>query len=546
MSLQPQNDFTIPEETTRIAHRAFREPSAVMRLRDELGVVYRDHDFAELFSTQGQPGVSPALLAMVIVMQYMEGLSDRQAADAVRGRIDWKYALGLALDDAGFDFTVLSTFRQRLLAGAQETYLLDRLLQVCHERQLLKSGKQRTDSTHVLGAVRTLNRLELVMETLRHALNHLAQQAPTWLQQQVTADWFDRYGARVRDYRLPQSQAKREALARQVGIDGYHLLASVRSATASSSLWQVPAVETLRQVWIQQYYRTETSVEWRKNSDLAPGALRICSPHDVEVRASRKRTLDWVGYKVHLTETCADDAPHLVTHVQTTPSTQADSDALAPIHAALTEKGLAPQSHLVDAGYPSAPHLVESQAQEIDLVCRVQQDTRWQALRADSYGLDAFTIDWEAKQVHCPQGQTSRTWSEGTRKEEPVIRVQFAREQCLSCSARSQCTTAQTRGRSLQLHPQPRHEALQRARQRQHTQAFQQQYAKRAGVEGTISQATRSFSLRRSRYVGMAKSHLQHIFSAVALNFSRLADWFASDYQRAQTPISPFARLAPT
>jgi transposase len=279
---------------------------------------------------------------------------------------------------------------------------------------------------------------------------------------------------------------------------------------------------------------------------MPSSALRICSPHDLAVRASQKRSVEWLGYKVHLTETCDDELPHLITHVQTTPSTQADSDALAPIQTALADKALLPQIHLVDTGYSTAAHLVESQAQGIDLVCPLQQDTRWQARRPDAYGQDAFVIDWATQQVHCPHGQTSRTWSEGNEQGHPVIRVQFARDTCLACPQRTRCTTAQTRGRSLRFHPQPLHEALQQARQRQHTPPFHHLYASRAGVEGTISQATRSLTLRQARYVGLAKTHLQHICSAVALNLSRLADWFSPHYQRSLTPTFPFAALFST
>src|SRR5688500_10599193 len=188
MSLHPQAIPPVPEETRRVAQAAFPHGNLYMRLRDELGAIYDDQLFAPLFPPRGQPAASPWRLAFATVMQFAEGLSDRQAADAVRSRIDWKYALSLELTDPGFDHTVLSEFRTRLVAGQAELLLLDTFLARVRERGLLKvRGRQRTDSTHVLAAIRVLNRLELVGETLRHALNSLAVVAPAWLQAQAPA-----------------------------------------------------------------------------------------------------------------------------------------------------------------------------------------------------------------------------------------------------------------------------------------------------------------------------------------------------------------------
>ena len=190
MSLHPQAIVPVPEATARIARAAFRKGNVYMYMRDELGTIYQDTDFADLFPKVGQPAETPWRLALVLVMQFAENLTDRQAADAVRGRIDWKYALGLDLDDPGFDFSVLSEFRARLVAGGAEERLLETMLTHFKARGLLKAGgQQRTDSTHVLAAIHTLNRLELVGRTLQHALTILAQVTPDWLLIQLTPDW---------------------------------------------------------------------------------------------------------------------------------------------------------------------------------------------------------------------------------------------------------------------------------------------------------------------------------------------------------------------
>jgi transposase len=211
MSLHPQPDYPIPDETRRVAHAAFPDGNLCIRLVTELGNLYRDEQFSGLFPDRGQPALAPARLALASVLQYVEGLSDRQAADAVRSRIDWKYALGLELTDPGFDHTVLSEFRSRLVHNQSERLLLDLLLKRLNERGLIKKrGRQRTDSTHVLAAVRTLNRLERVGETLRAALNQLAVLAPDWLQALAPPEWYQRYGRRVENYHLPKTDAARQ------------------------------------------------------------------------------------------------------------------------------------------------------------------------------------------------------------------------------------------------------------------------------------------------------------------------------------------------
>src|ERR671932_357156 len=198
MSLKPAPIGPIPEETIRVARRAFPKGSVAIRLRDELGSLYQDQDFPALFPTHGQPGLPPWRLALVTVQQFLEHLSDRQAAEAVRSRIDWKYALGLELTDAGFHFSVLTEFRARLVAGQSEHMLLDTMLERFKERGLVKArGKQRTDSTHVLAAVHDLNLLELVAETLRATLDDLAAVVPDWLRTISPPAWFERYGRRV-------------------------------------------------------------------------------------------------------------------------------------------------------------------------------------------------------------------------------------------------------------------------------------------------------------------------------------------------------------
>jgi transposase len=336
MSMQPQPWPEVPAETARVARKAFPKGALAMRARDELGGWYDDEGFAAAYGVRGRPGISPAQLAMVTVLQFTEDLTDRRAADAVRGRLDWKYCLGLALEDEGFDFSVLSEFRARLVAGSLELRLLEVLLGRLKGLGLVKAGgRQRTDSTHVLARIRSLNQLEMTGEAVRAALEALAAAAPGWLAGVIDSSWQQVYGQRIADIRLPVSAAGRKALAVQYGKDGYHLLDQVRAPGAPGWLAGLPAVQALRMIWVQQYYRVidedGEQVVRREASKhgLPPGRTRIVSPYDLEARYSEKHGHSWLGYKAHLSETCSEAAdddvvtgrprvPKLITTVATT------------------------------------------------------------------------------------------------------------------------------------------------------------------------------------------------------------------------------------
>lgn len=546
MSMPAPLHAAVPEETVRVARAAFPKGNIFMRMHDELGPLYRHPQFTALFSHTGQPAEDPARLALVLVMQFAEGLSDRQAADAVRGRIDWKYALALELTDPGFDASVLSEFRTRLIEGEAVHLLLETLLTRLHERGLLKArGTQRTDSTHVLAAVRTLNRLELVGETLRFTLNRLAVVAPTWLQAHMQPVWLERYGSRVENYRLPKTDTARQRLAALIGADGFTLLHEAYAPEAPAEVRTAPAVEVLRQVWVQQYYGPEDTPRWRQDRDVPPAAQLIHSPYDLEARYSIKRGMAWVGYKAHMTETCDDATPHVITHVETTPATTPDDKMLEPIHAALDTKALLPRTHLVDCGYTASEILVESARDYgVTIVGPVAADPSWQAREATGYENGAFTINWESHTATCPQGKRSRKWQPDIDVAgQEVIQIRFAQKDCRACVARPACTRAKTEPRTLTVRTQVYHEALQAARRDQTTKEFKDSYADRAGIEGTLSQGVRAFDLRRSRYIGLARTHLQHILSAVAINVVRVMAWL-TDPHPTKPRISPFVALA--
>jgi len=540
MSLKSLPIPPIPEETARVAQAIFPRGNMIMQVRDTLGSIYTDEAFADLFPTHGQPALSPWRLALVTVFQFLEGLTDRQAADAVRDRLAWKYALSLELTDPGFDHSVLAEFRARLVQGQAEQRLLDLLLARCREGSWLKArGRQRTDSTHVLAKIRALNRTLRVAQTMVYVLNVLAEVAAEWVLAQVPADWVERYGARLEEERLPKEEQERLQYADQVGADGWRLLAALHAPTTPDWMKTLPAITTLRLMWEQQFEPLEHGGHWRQEPVL-PAAEVITSPYDLDARTAKKRAIFWTGYKVHFTQTCDEDAPQLITHVETTPAPLPDERALAVIHSRLAEKNLLPDQHLVDAGYVDATKLVQSRADyEVDLVGPTLKNYWYQAEMG--YDLTHFSIDWEAETVRCPQGQTSNSWTPAQDgKGHPVIKIKFSQTDCKACPSQASCTSA-TR-RTLTLRPREQMQALFAARKREDTEAFKDTYRHRAGIEGVHSQATCTMGLRRSRYIGLRKTHLGHVAIATAVNVVQLVSWLRGDVP-AQTRISPFKLL---
>jgi len=389
-----------------------------------------------------------------------------------------------------------------------------------------------------------LSNLECVGETLRAALDDLALLAPDWLASQISPEWFERYSHRVENYRLPKAESQRTALAEQIGADGLHLLAALERADAPAGLKELESVQVLPQVWQQYYDLSKGRAKWRAGpqAEEQEGVLR--SPYDVEARTGKKRETTWLGYKVHLTETCdaSPDVPHLIVQVQTTVANVQDVEVTGPIQRNLAQADLLPEEQIVDTGYVDAELLVSSQQDYgIKLVGPVLSDNSWQAKAGQGFDAAHFQIDWQATCATCPQGQQSARW---TPLSDPArIEIVFARTSCAMCACRTDCTRSQTTGRVLHVRPQGAQEALLTRRKEQETPLFRQRYATRAGIEGTLSQGVRRMGLRQARYDGLQKTHLQHVLTAVAINLVRI-DAVLTGLPRGQTRQSPFASLA--
>jgi transposase len=316
-------------------------------------------------------------------------------------------------------------------------------------------------------------------------------------------------------------------------------------------------IATLRQTWQRHYERParalaspgeppEYAVRVKASRDLPPAAAGIASPYDVEARYRHKRDTHWTGDMVHVSEPCEPTAPHLLTHVHTTPATVHEAPCTEPIQQALIDKAVPPQEHFVDATYISSELLVHSRDEQgIILRGPTRPSQGWQTQVEGAYTLDQFAVAWDQQHVRCPQGHLSVAWWEhgGGQGRRPIM-VAFDKQTCGTCPVRPCCTRAKHTGRRLRLPPQDQYEALQAAQTWSASEEGQQLYKRRAGVEGTLSQGVRACGLRRTRYWGLAKTHVQHVAIAAAINIDRLVAWL-DDRPRALTRLSRFAALAP-
>jgi transposase len=562
MQAKPWPD--VPELTGRVARMSNPKPGLAMLIRDELGEVWADQRFAAAFGVRGRPGISPGQLMMVTVLQFAEDLTDRQAAAAVRERITWKYALGLELEDPGFDPTVLSEFRARLVDGGLADLALQALLERLMASGLLKAGgRARTDSTHVMGAIRLMNRLELAGESVRAVLEALAAAAPSWLGTIIDERWQQVYRARIDDMHLPESKTARQELMLAYARDGYHLLDQIYSPTAPVWVRELDSVSALRQIWVQQFYRQidpatrpgslgghREVVRVREKSPdgegVPPGRVKLISPYDLDARYSIKRDTRWGGYKVHFTETCnpaagaqtepgRGDTPNLITNVLTTVATDTDVEMIPLIHEQLAGRALLPDEHLVDSGYAAAEAIVAATTQwGITLITPLQLDRSAQARAGNGYDKASFVFDFDTQTGTCPQNKTSATWTTGTKSGREIVLVTWATSSCAPCPVRTFCT--RTTRRNITLHPRALHEILTHARTQQETPEWKTRYATRAGVEGTMRQTTHVTGIRRARYQGLPKTRLEHTLAATAINLIRMdAYWNGHPLDRTRT-----------
>ncbi|GHA71534.1 hypothetical protein GCM10010372_83190 [Streptomyces tauricus] len=500
-------------------------------MRDRLDGLWHDEDFADWYPRDGRPGLSPAQLATVCVLQFLLGLSDRQAAEAVRCRIDFKYAMAMELDDPGFHHSVLADFRDRLAEGDRPDRLLDLALARLKEAGLVRERTtQRTDSTHVLAALRDVTRLELITEAVRAALEEVAGIAGHLLDELVDEDWARRYG---RPVRLGKNPTKPKTRILATGNDAVRLLEHLYRHGAHRTCG--PRVQALRQIVVQNYHRdAQGRLSWRTaekedGPGLPPSSRAIVSPYDTSARYARHgHIISWKGFSAHLTETCAPDGPNVITDVATTAATTHDSKVLPGIHTRLHRRGLLPGEHLVDSGYTSLPHLEQAAREhQVTVTGPLPANPTRQHRKNEGFGRDSFHIDFDRQQVTCPQGHVSRGWHgpypTSSPTAAPLIVARFTRSQCHPCPVRTQCTHSTEGTRTVGFPPRELSDLQLRLRTEQQTPEWKTRYAVRSGVEGTVNEFAHGHGMRRCRYRGQNKAHVQHVLTAIAVNIERLS-----------------------
>ncbi|WP_329327304.1 IS1182 family transposase [Streptomyces mirabilis] len=528
MSVRPRPGEQVPSLTAQVARASNPGGTTAIWVRDRLDGLWNHEDFADWYPRHGRSSLSPAQLATVCVLQFLLGLSDRQAAEAVRCRIDFKYALALELDDPGFHHSVLSDFRERLAEGDRADRLLDLALVRLKDAGLVRERTtRRTDSTHVLAAVRDLTRLELVTEAVRAALEEVARTAGHLLVGLADEDWGRRYGRPVRLGKNP-TRPKTRILA--AGDDACRLLEHLHRHGPGRR--PGPQAEALRQIVVQNYYRdTAGRLRWRTADEggLPPYSLAVVSPYDTTARYVRRwHIIRWKGFAAHLTETCASGSVNVITDVATTSAATNDAQSLPGIHTSLARRGLLPAEHLVDGGYISLVHLERAEREhQVTGSGPLPGNPTRQHRRNQGFDRDDFHHDFDRRQVTCPRGQVSQGWHgpypTSSPTAAPLIVARFTKGQCQPCPDCPRCTSSRESARNVGCRPRELRDLQARVRSDQQTPEWKACYAVRSGVEGTINEFAHGHGMRRCRCRGQPKAHLQHVLTAIAVNIERLS-----------------------
>lgn len=515
MSLKIPFPAEIPEETQRAVEPLLAGDSVYRLVGKEIDQIIKDEDFLELYASEGRPAVNPVVLALVSIFQFLEKLPDRAAAEAAVMRLDWKYALRQELSWMGFHYSDLCNFRKRLLDHGQERVVFERVVTYLRERGYVKEGgKQRTDSTKIIGLVARLSRLELVWETMRVAIRALIATDVDWVRDHLPVSFVDNYSRQSWEYRLSYAEIRGRMV--DAGQEGYWLLDQVE-AHGDGTLKGLAEIEQLKRVLEEQFDRGDDG----KTTPRPPGKAKgdvITTPHDPDVRYGCKGGQGWVGYKLQVTET-AGEAARFITDIDVVPAMCQDNQCLTAIQDRLVQRGIAPKKQYVDQAYMSGRHIAESLAKGIDLRGYVREGN---TSKPKGFRLQDFQIDVEQHQAICPAGKKQVKWVEARPSVKNLIahHVGFG-TQCQACPyyGPNLCTD-KPEGRHLGVSAY--HDLIQARRHEADTETFKKEMQIRSGIEGTVSEMVRSHGLRRSRYRGRRKNQMQALFIAAATNLKRL------------------------
>lgn len=518
MSLKTRFPAEIPEATRVLVEPLLAEDSVYRLIAEEVEQMVGDEAFEDMYAEEGRPAVNAVVLALITIFQFLEKLPDRAAASMAVMRLDWKYALRQEMSWSGFHYSDLCNFRKRLLAYGREEVVFESILAYLRERGYVKSGgKQRTDSTHIVGQVMELSRLELVWETIRVTLNALISTDAPWALKWLPSSFVELYSVRRSDYRLKDAEVA--PALQKAGEEGQWLVSQVMT-TGSQALQALPELALLRRVLEEHFAPNEAGQLQTRPPGQVTGDV-ISSPHEVEARYGNKGSHEWIGYKLHVTETI-DEAlgACFITDVTITPAFIQDNTPILDIQQHLIERGLPPAQQYVDQGYMSGANLAASLEGSIDLRGFIRDGN---VTKPVGFRLPDFSIDVADRQAICPAGAQAIGWS----AVDPKIRnnvaflVSFGK-QCQDCPffGPNLCTDKKA-GRTIAISRQ--HDLITARRAESKTEAFREEMHLRAAIEGTLSELVRAHAARRSRYRGLPENQLQAAFTAAATNLKRLS-----------------------
>jgi transposase len=490
------------------------------KLRSELETCY--------CTDNGRVAVEPVLLTGVSLLQYLDGVPDRQALDLLRYHAGWNFALNRQLGDEVFHPTTLVNFRQRLLDHHLSAALFQAVLEALLEAGLLaRKGRQRLDSTQMFGRVSRMSRLDCVRESLRLALQELSQklapaQPPPWW----TRLW-ERYVETQTDYRAGEETLARKFI--EAGTDAKELLDWLAS-DSGQPFRQIKQVELLGRVFAQQFeVSTETAAPAAKSKEQL-GSDRVQNPHEPEATYSCKgrgeQKKEHVGYKVQVAESVsqavlapAEPTQNFIVGVVTHAAPESDEQGAAKMAAEQQAMGLdKPSEQYVDAAYISAKDLAQAAQEQRELIGPAPAPANNNEGRFNS---ETFQVKVEERQALCPAGHQNSLCSRLEEKTTGKVSYRFEWESavCATCPLRAQCIRSTDKHRTLVVGEH--HTFLQGRRQEQKTPAFKERMRHRNAIEGTQSELARAHGLKRCRYRGLAKARLQNYFAAAACNSKR-------------------------
>lgn len=476
-------------------------------LMHEIGPKIRLEDFEDMYREGGRPPISPKILVMVLILQFLERLTDRAAAQNLKFRLDWKIALGLEVDNPGIHPTTLVKFRDRLIANKKAQYAFDKVLECLVDHGFVKKGaRQRIDSTHIVAKVRELSRLELFHETLRlffESVGDFEDEMPKFMK-----DLAEYYTDSVSTRGISDSQKNK--FFREAGIAMKAIIAW--ASEGYPEITTLKSYQCLKSVFEQNFIDSDPDPDGPKMVKVATGRDHICSPHESDARYASKGDKKWLGYKAQISETIAEEGESsgFITFAEFSESTGFDGDVVSDYIEEQESKDICPDKVYGDCHYNTEENIKNLAQRNIDLCGPVHPASTKIAPKNQG-----FQIDQENRCAICPKGKISQKFS--TMPDGRVC-ARFSKNDCQICPRKDIC---RPNPRGKQIEVRPPNPVLSSRRKEMETEAFQEEMFARNGIEGTISGLTRGQNLRHSRFRGAKKTRLHIKFCAAAANLLR-------------------------